>query len=136
MSPRIRPIFEAVNNSVWGVDSDQLSMLYVASYTAAAGDSKTPGSLFRLISTAGGAQERRLVGGSQIVAQRVAQRLGRRVLLRTPVRGLAVTATGARVKTDGLTIDAKRVIVAVPPPLALEITRGLSRRRSQLLAPR
>jgi monoamine oxidase len=134
VSPRVRPIFEAVNNSVWGVDSDQLSMLYVASYVAAAGDSKNPGSLFRLISTAGGAQERRFVGGSQIVALRVAQRLGRRVLLRTPVRGLAVTGTGARVKADGLTVDAKRVIVAVPPPLALEITRGLSRRRAQLLA--
>ncbi|HEY1590846.1 MAG TPA: FAD-dependent oxidoreductase [Solirubrobacteraceae bacterium] len=134
VSPRVRPIFEAVNNSVWGVDSDQLSMLYVATYVAAAGDSKNPGSLFRLISTAGGAQERRIVGGSQIVAQRVAQRLGRRVMLRSPVRGLAINGAGARVQTNQLVIDANRVIVAVPPPLALELTRGLSRRRAQLLA--
>jgi monoamine oxidase len=134
VSQRVRPVFEAVNNSVWGADSDQLSLLYVASYVAAAGDSKNPGSLFRLISTAGGAQERRFVGGSQIVAERVAQRLGRRVLLRTPVRGLAVTGAGVRVRTDQLVIDAKRVIVAVPPPLALELTRGLSRRRTKLLA--
>jgi monoamine oxidase len=134
VSDRIRPIFEAVNNSVWGVDSDQLSLLYVASYVAAAGDRHTPGSLFRLISTPGGAQERRFVGGSQIVAQRVAQRLGRRVLLRTPVRGLALTGAGVRLQTDQLTVDAKRVIVAVPPPLALELTRGLSPRRTKLLA--
>jgi monoamine oxidase len=134
VSDRIRPIFEAVNNSVWGVDSDQLSLLYVASYAAAAGDTHTPGSLFRLISTAGGAQERRFVGGSQIVAQRVARQLGRRVLLRTPVRGLAMTGTGARIKSDQLVIDSGHVIVAVPPPLALELTRDLSRRRAQLLA--
>ena len=31
-------------------------------------------------------------------------------------------------------IDANRVIVAVPPPLALELARRLSRRRAQLLA--
>jgi len=127
-------VFDAVNNSVWGVDTDQLSLLYVASYVAAAGDEHNPGSLFRLISTAGGAQEQRFVGGSRLVAERVATKLGRRVLLRTPVRGLAVTAEGARLQTDRLVVDAKRVIVAVPPPLALKLTRGLSRRRTKLLA--
>jgi monoamine oxidase len=131
---RVRPVFEAVCNSVWGVDSDQLTLLYVASYVAAAGDPQHPGSLFRLVSTAGGAQQWRFVGGSQVVAQRVAQRLGRRVVLRAPVTGLAVTSVGARVQTRALVVDAKRVIVAVPPPLALELTRGLSPRRAKLLA--
>jgi monoamine oxidase len=134
VSERTRPVFDAVNNSVWGVDSDQLSLLYVASYVAAAGDQHNEGSLFRLISTAGGAQERRFVGGSQLVAQRVAKQLGNRVLLGAPATGLAVTGAGARVQTASLVVDAKRVIVAVPPPLALDLTRGLSRRRAKLLA--
>ena len=82
---RVRPAFEAVINSIWGVDSNQLSALYAASYVAAAGNRSNPGSFFRLTSTAGGAQERRFLGGSQLVAQRVAQSLGRRVLLKTPV---------------------------------------------------
>src|SRR5581483_3999084 len=133
-SARVRPVFEAVNNSVWGVDSDQLPLLYVAAYVAAAGDQHNPGSLFRLVSTAGGAQERRFVGGSQIVAQRVAKRLGHRVLLRTPATGLAITGHGVRVQAGRLVIDAKRAVVAVPPPLALELTRGLSPRRTKLLA--
>jgi monoamine oxidase len=134
VSKRLRPVFEAVNNSVWGVDSDQLSMLYVASYVASAGDETNPGSLIRLLTTAGGAQERRFVGGSQLVSQRVAARLGRRVLLGTPVTGLALTGTGVRVQAGQLVVDAKRVIVAVPPPLALGLTRSLSHRRAKLLS--
>jgi monoamine oxidase len=109
-------------------------MLYFASYVAAAGNTQNPGSFFRLLSTAGGAQERRFVGGSQLVAQRVAKQLGRRVLLRTPVTGLAVTGGAVRVQAGRQVFNAKRVIVAVPPPLALEITRGLSTRRAKLLA--
>jgi monoamine oxidase len=133
LSERIGPVFEAVNNSVWGVDSDQLSLLYVASYVAAAGNQNNPGSLFRLLSTAGGAQQWRFVGGSQVVAQRVAERLGRRVLLSTPVIGLVSTAGGVRVRAERLEVDAQRVVVAVPPPLALELTRSLSPRRAHLL---
>ena len=130
---RVRPVFEAVINSIWGLDSSQLSALYAASYVAAAGNRSNPGSLFRLLTTPGGAQERRFVGGSQLVAQRVAQRLGRRVLLKTPVLGLVPTPGGVRVHTEPFDLQAKRVIVAVPPPLALKLTGCLSQRRSKLL---
>jgi monoamine oxidase len=133
VGPRVHPVFEAVINSIWGVDSNQLSALYAASYVAAAGNGTNPGSLFRLLSTPGGAQERRFVGGSQLVAQRVAQSLGRRVLLNSPVSGLVPTAGGVRVQAGRLEFHAKRVIVAVPPPLALRFTAFLSRRRAQLL---
>jgi monoamine oxidase len=134
VSERVKPVFEAVNNSVWGVDSDQLSLLYVATYVAAAGDAHTPGSLLRLVTTTGGAQERRFVGGSQLVALRVAKKLGSRVLLDTPVTRLAVTGHGVQVHAERFVVDARRVIVAVPPPLALELTGSLSRRRGKLLA--
>jgi monoamine oxidase len=130
----VRPVFEAVNNSVWGVDSDQLSMLYVASYVAGAGDEHNAGSLLRLLTTAGGAQERRFVGGSQLIAQKVADELGSRVLLGTPVAGVAVLGQGVRVHAKQLVAYAKRVIVALPPPLALELTRALSHRRAKLLS--
>ena len=134
LGARIRPVAGAAVSSVWGADLDQLSLLYVASYVAAAGDKQTPGSLFRLLSTAGGAQESRFVGGSQLVSQRVARQLGRRVLLRTPVTGLVLTGGGVDVHAKPQVFHAKRVIVAVPPPLALPLTRGLSQRRAKLLA--
>ena len=50
------------------------------------GQRQDPGSFLRLISTGGGAQERRFVGGSQVVSEKLADRLGRRVVLRAPVR--------------------------------------------------
>lgn len=133
LNNRLRPVFEAVINSIWGADSRALSSLYVASYVAAAGNRTNSGNLLRLTSTAGGAQEQRFVGGSQLVAQRVAQRLGGRVLLKTPVLGLVPTAQGVNVLTSRSTVHAKRVIVAVPPPFALKLTGSLSRRRAELL---
>lgn len=134
VTERVRPILEAVNNSVWGADSDQLSLLYVASYVAAAGDKNNAGSLLRLLTTPGGAQERRFVGGSQLVSQKVAERLRGRVLLDTPVSGVTLTSGGVRVHAGQLVVDARRAIIAVPPPLALELTRTLSRRRAKLLS--
>jgi monoamine oxidase len=131
---RVRPVFEAVVSSIWGADSTQLSLLYAAAYVAAAGDADHPGSLFRLASTAGGAQERRFVGGSQLIPLRMAERLGSRVVLGTPVSRVSNTARGVRVHARGLTVEARRAIVAVPPPLALPITRRLSPRRARLLA--
>jgi len=44
-----------------------------------------------------------------------------------------LTAGRMRVLTERLEVDADQVIVAVPPPLALELTHSLSHRRAQLL---
>ena len=52
------------------------------------------------------------------VVKALARRLGKRVMLRQPVRRIAQTRTGVRVHTDKLVVNAKQVIVAVPPALA------------------
>jgi monoamine oxidase len=115
-------IVDAICESVWGADSDELSLLYVAMYTAAAGDARTPGAFFKLISTAGGAQERRFDGGSVLVAQKVAQQLGARVILKAPVTKIKDHDNTVTVTTHGgPTVVAKQAIVAVPPVLATRI---------------
>jgi monoamine oxidase len=114
-------LFRGVCESVWGADPEQLSLLYVAQYVAAAGDPDTPGSFIRLTTTPGGAQERRFVGGSHLVSERVADRLGRRVVLRAPVRRIVQDGDGVRVIADGTTVHARRAILAVPPVLAADI---------------
>jgi monoamine oxidase len=95
--------------------------LYVLFYVAAAGDAKAPGSFARLITTAGGAQEQRFVGGSVLVPQKAAEQLGSRVVLGAPVRRVVQTATGVRVLADGVIVQARQAIVAVPPVLAARI---------------
>jgi monoamine oxidase len=117
-----RSLLMTATQAVWGVQPDELSLLYALSYIAGAGDERTPGSLLPLVTTPGGAQQDRLLGGSQVVSERVAQRLGPRVLLRQPVHSIAHSSRGVRVHTARLTIDAEAVIVAMNPRLTGQIS--------------
>jgi monoamine oxidase len=112
-----RPIVE----SVWGTEASELSLLYVLAYVAGAGNGKSAGSFARLISTPGGAQESRFVGGSQLVCEKAAAKLGRDVVLRSPVRSITQDSHGVRVVSDRAIVQARQVIVAIPPVLAAAI---------------
>jgi monoamine oxidase len=120
-SPITGPLLDSASEAIWGKDTSQLSLLYSAFYVAAAGDPKNKGSFGRLIQVVGGAQESRFTGGSQEIAIRVAAALGTRVLLNAPVRQIKQGRKGVTVVADGVTVDAKQVIVALPPVLARQI---------------
>jgi monoamine oxidase len=120
-SPKARAILVAASEAIWGADPAEMSLLYALQYIAAAGDSKHAGGFLRLINTAGGAQEQRFVGGSQVISERVADKLGKRVVLRDPVRTIAQAADGVNVLGDNLSVHARHVIVAVPPALAARL---------------
>jgi monoamine oxidase len=107
--------------ALWGCEPRDVSFLYTMAYVAAAGNATNRGTFERLFNVRGGAQQSRLIGGSQLVAQRVAAALGTRVRLGTPVRRITQTDTGASVVSDQLTVAAQRVVVAVPPTLAARI---------------
>jgi monoamine oxidase len=113
--------FDLACRVIWGAEPRELSMLYALAFIAGAGDATTPGSFVRLITTPNGAQESRFAGGSQLVSERVAERLGRRVVLATRVRRIVQDTDGVRVIASGLTVSAERAIVTVPPILALDI---------------
>ncbi len=120
---------------LWGAEPRDVSLLFALFYIAAAGNRRTPGKLDRLLQTRGGAQELRFVGGSQLIAQRIARALGNRVVLSAPVRAITRRRGGVRVHADGVAVDAQRVVVAVPPPLAAAISYEpeLPALRAQLL---
>lgn len=127
-------IFDATVQSIWGADPSELSLLYALWYTAQAGNEKTKGSFIRLISTGGGAQESRFVGGSQLVSQKVAKALGSQVVLRSPVRRIEQTGKGVVVTGDRVVVSAKQVIVAIPPVLVggIDFAPALPRMRRNL----
>lgn len=78
--------------------------------------------------------DERVVGGLQQVPLLLAEKLGSDVYLEQPVRGLAWSDHGVTVFADGLTVTARQVIVAVPPPLISRISFDppLPRRQQQL----
>jgi len=135
-SDKGRAIFTAACQSIWGADPDEVSYLYALQYTAAAGNAQAAGSFLRLITTGGGVQEKRFVGGSQVISEKVAQRLGKRVVLGAPVRVVAQNGEGVRVVADGTVVEARHVILAVPPALAsrLAYSPALPKGKAKLLA--
>jgi monoamine oxidase len=66
----------------------------------------------------GDAQADRIVGGTQLVARRVAERLKDDIKLNEPVRRIRWNPKGAVVHSDGLAVQARHVIICVPPHLA------------------
>jgi monoamine oxidase len=101
--------------AVWAAQPEDMSLLHVLFYTHSAG------SLELLFDTEGGAQQDRIVGGSQLLAIRLAERLGERVVTGAPVRRVAHGDGGVTVEADGASARGKRAIVAVAPALAARI---------------
>ncbi|MEA2425311.1 MAG: monoamine oxidase [Thermoleophilaceae bacterium] len=134
-SPITPNLIDAASQAIYGKDASQISLLFNAFYTAAAGDAKNAGSYGRLISVKGGGQENRFKGGSQDISIRVAAALGSKVMLSSPVRSVKQGKRGVTVIADGVTVDAKRVILAIPPVLAREIvfTPALPSAKTKLL---
>jgi monoamine oxidase len=116
-SERTHELISIQAEPTWGAEARDMSLLFVLFYVAASGNETTPGTIERNLSTTGGAQESRIVGGSQLLSLRMAEQLGRRVVLRTPVRAIEQPRGRALVHTDRGTIRARRVVVAIPPPL-------------------
>jgi monoamine oxidase len=124
-----RTMVRLMCTSVFGAEPCDISLLYLLFYNHSAGLQD------RALGVAGGAQERRFVGGSQEVAERLADRLGTNIVrLDTPVRVIVQDDGRVTVEADGDTARARRAIVAVPPTLAGRIVYDppLPARRDQL----
>jgi monoamine oxidase len=79
------------------------------------------GGIDKLFSIEGGAQENLVDGGAGSIANRVAESLGDSVRLGVPVRSITQRADHVVVAGANVTIDARYVIVTVPPALVLDI---------------
>jgi monoamine oxidase len=108
-----RMLLELGVEAVWAAQPEDLSLLHVLFYIHSAG------SLERLFDTEGGAQQDRFVGGSQLVAIRMAEELGKdRLVLGAPVRRIEHGPDGVTVHSDETAARGRQAIVAIPPPLA------------------
>jgi monoamine oxidase len=106
-----RELFRLLVEAVWAADAADLSLLHLLFYTHSAG------GFDDLIGTEGGAQQDRFVGGSQLLAMRLAEELGDVVALDAPVRRIEQTDSGVLLAADGREVSARAAIVAIPPTL-------------------
>jgi monoamine oxidase len=111
-SQEARELMELVIQAVFSVEARDVSLLHVLFYIHSAGN------LMNLVAVTGGAQERRCVGGTQQLSEKMAAALGERVILNAPVHTVAQDERGARVEAEGVTVHAERAILALPPALA------------------
>jgi len=124
-----RALLDLGIEALFSVEPRDLSLLYVLHYIHAAG------SLEILLNTAGGAQESRVEGGTQLIAERLADRLGwRMVVLGARVQRIVQRARLIEVEGDHFSVKARRVVVAIPPTLAgrIEYEPPLPALRDQL----
>lgn len=123
-----RSFFQIMCEGVWAVHPADISLLHLLFYI------HSGGGVDSLISTREGAQEQRIVGGSQLIAERAAEPLGDRLVLDAPVRRIAQDGESVTVTADGVEVSAARAIVAVPPTLAgrIEYSPALPGHRDQL----
>lgn len=112
-SPAARTYFRLFVQGVLATEPENVSLLHAAFYL------RSGGGLARLMGTSHGAQQSRIVGGTQEMSLRLADRLGASVHLSAAARVLRWGPDGVEVEAaDGATYAGRAAVVAVPPTLA------------------
>jgi monoamine oxidase len=124
-----RKILEAGLQTVFAAELDELSLLHALFYI------RSGHNLECLLSIDGGAQQDRVVGGMQLLAEKMAAPFAAQVVLEAPVRRIEQSESAVSVSGDGFAYRAERVICAIPPHLlaAIECSPALSPQRKALL---
>jgi monoamine oxidase len=82
---------------------------------------RSGGGLVRFMSIEGGCQQDQIFGGAQEIANRIAAELDDKVVLNSPVHAISQTADAVVAHGANVVVDARRVVVATPPSLAIHI---------------
>lgn len=110
-----RTVIDAGMETIYATSSAEISLLNALFYI------HSGGSLNALLSIDQGAQQDRIQGGAQLPAERLADQFRDRIRFNAPVRQITQDESGVQVQYDGGQIQAKKVIVAIPPTLAAKI---------------
>lgn len=112
MSRQAREMLDLALAGTYTSAASETSMLWVLLQMGSAG-----GPTF-VISGEGGSQDARPVGGMGAISGPMAAELGAALHLSQPVRKIAQDADGVTVTADGLTVRARRAVVAIPLAIA------------------
>ena len=112
-SPEVRTVGALSVYGLFGADPGDASLLqFLFSIHAHGGVIATGG-------ITGGAQQNRVRGGTQLITNALANRIGaENIILNAPVRAIDQTGRGVVVTTDAGKVQARSVILAIPPTFA------------------
>lgn len=98
--------------ALFSAETSEMSLLHFLFYL------KSNAGLDSLVATTGGAQEARVIGGTHLISERMAQQLAERVQLNSIVTSIDCQADQVRVSYIGGEVTCKDAVVALPPTLA------------------
>jgi monoamine oxidase len=128
-SPTVRKVARQTGMGLFGgVPADASLLHFLYSIHAHGGIVKT-GSI------TGGSQQNRVVGGSQLITNTLANRIGaENVILGAPVRAIDQSGPKVVITSDAGNVEAGQVILAIPPTFAgaIEYTPSMPPLRAQL----
>ncbi len=113
-----------------GATPRELSLLWFLFYIRSAG------GLRDLLATKGGAQDSRIAGGSQLISIRMAEELGDRVRLSSPVGAIrSWSGDSVTIEGEGFSVEAGQAIVAMMPAdmQRIEFDPALPEKRRSLI---
>lgn len=113
---KARSMLGVFMSGILAAECSDFSLLHGLFYVRSATNFETMASI------GGGAQQDRFVGGSQLVATRLAERLGDAIKLDAPVQRVVQSDGFVLVQAEGTTVRSERVVIALPPTLAARIT--------------
>ena len=129
-SSKVINLFRAASQVVWGSDPSEFSLLWALFYM------RSGGGLDALLDTRGGAQQDRVVGGSQAISNRLGEELEEELILDARVTRIAQDELGVTLDAHSVSVRARRALVALAPPLcrSIDFADSLDPAREQLCA--
>jgi len=115
--------------TVYACEMNEVSLLHALFYI------KSGTNLNNLLSIKDGAQQHRLAGGMQTLAERIAESFSASIRLNSPVMRITQTDEGVAVEGSDYAYPARNIIVAIPPVLIsnIEFTPALPLHKTQLI---
>ena len=115
--------------TIFACDPKDLSLLHALFYI------RSGTSLDCLINIKNGAQQHRIKGGMQHLAEQIAAPFSSQIRFESPVYRIETTESGYRIFGENFQISCKQVIMAIPPPLLgkIQFEPALSAEKTELL---
>jgi len=116
LTNKVKQFLRLIGEAIFSTEPTDFSFLHFLFYIKSGKDIET------LIAIDRGAQQERVVGGTQLISKRIAAALKNEVELNSPVTRIAQNENKVTVYAGAKSWTAKKAIIAIPPTLAGRIT--------------